>query len=232
MPVQSLGLQLVLQQSFAELIPHISTLGQCNVPGEQGLGPKPRGHLCFSWQSGWGALYWCQVVAPEAAVGLTGSLGVLCPTSSSQHPLLQGAAGSGWTYRYSLSARLWEALPGPRSLLAPPAHLNLGATCREWEGAAGEAEDGGGGGRKRMEMEKEGSSPADHWRTEVSAVVVVSCFYFYSLYVFPISKFHLKKKKSPAWNFFHAPFSACVRIARVALTQRGQEPVLVFITSY
>lgn len=72
MPVQSLGLQLVLQQSFAELIPHISTLGQCNVPGEQGLGPKPRGHLCFSWQSGWGALYWCQVVAPEAAVGLTG----------------------------------------------------------------------------------------------------------------------------------------------------------------
>lgn len=142
-----------------------------------------------------------------------GSLGVLCPTSSSQHPLLQGAAGSGWTYRYSLSARLWEALPGPRSLLAPPAHLNLGATCREWEGAAGEAEDGGGGGRKRMEMEKEGSSPADHWRTEVSAVVVVSCFYFYSLYVFPISKFHLKKKKKralPGISFMPRSQPACV----------------------
>lgn len=89
-----------------------------------------------------------------------------------------------------LISQVMGSIAWPKVPPAPPAHLNLGATCREWEGAAGEAEDGGGGGRKRMEIEKEGLSPADHWRTEVAALVVVSCFYFYSLYVFPISKFH------------------------------------------
>lgn len=53
MPVRSLRLQLVPQQSFAELIPHnrsagggnlpLPTTGRCDVPGEQGLGPKPQG---------------------------------------------------------------------------------------------------------------------------------------------------------------------------------------------